>query len=157
MQFLQIRYAISTDGSYVPSAETGDFVKVDANGNVIDTLNLSNVVPIDCGSNGANKKDSDTPICDKCTAAGGSTCGVANVGDSLFKGVLDEHANGGYMIKKEAVTDENNEIVDPGYDGFYVYIELAPLLDAFGMQENILDYFVPAFMYFDVKLDVEIK
>ena len=43
-----------------------------------------------------------------------------------------------------------------GDEKFYVYIELAPLLDAFGMQENILDYFVPAYMFFDVKLDVEI-
>ena len=34
---------------------------------------------------------------------------------------------------------------------------VAPLLDAFGMQENILDYFVPAYMLFDVKLDIEIK
>jgi hypothetical protein len=25
------------------------------------------------------------------------------------------------------------------------------------MQENILDYFVPAYMLFDIKLDVEIR
>lgn len=149
MQFLQIRYAISTDGSYAPSDETGDFVKVDANGKVIDTLDLSNVVPINCGSD--KEKVNGDFICDKC---GNGTCGVANVS---FQGVLDEHPNGGYMIKKEDVTDESDAVVDPGYNGFYVYIELAPLLDAFGMQENILDYFVPAFMYFDVKLDVEIQ
>jgi hypothetical protein len=39
---------------------------------------------------------------------------------------------------------------------YYLYIELTPLLDAFGMQENILDYFVPSYMLFDVKFDIEI-
>lgn len=166
MQFLQIRYAISTDGSYTPGEDGFEKVVTVGGKEQIDVLPLSNVVPINCGSAGAKKTittpnedgtvtvtETDEYICEKCA---NGTCGVADVGDSLFKNVLDSAENGGYLIKKDDVKDNNGEITDPGYNGFYVYIELAPLLDAFGMQENILDYFVPAFMFFDVKLDVEI-
>lgn len=144
MQFLQIRYAVSAT-KYEPS---GDGF-VDGKNELIP---LSNPVPINCGSAGAMKEvtedvtdengttaqvTSQIPICEACVEG---TCGQAKLTADDLEGVLEPIADGKYNIG----------------DGFYVYIELAPLLDAYGMQENILDYFVPAYMFFDVKLDVEI-
>ena len=96
-----------------------------------NNVKFSNVCPIHCG--GASE-------CSACTAG---TCGKVTV----------ETLNSLYLPS----TDENGVFYNLDTDGFYVYLELAPLLDAFGMQENILDYFVPAYMLFDVKLDIEIK
>lgn len=112
LQFIQMRYAVST-GKYTPN----DFPA---------ELEFSEVIPINCGSNGAAE----------CDACNDNRCG---------KAILD---------LTNAGLDNENRISD---SGFYVYLELAPLLDAFSMQENILDYFVPAYMLFDVKLDIEIK
>lgn len=128
MQFLQIRYAVSNQ-AYEPGANGFDG---------ISGLTFHDAVPINCGSCGALKTGSDAEyICDKCH---NNTCGQARLDDTDLSILGDQNADGTYNIG----------------DGFYVYIELAPLLDAFGMQENILDYFVPAYMFFDVKLDVEI-
>ena len=153
MQFLQIRYAIALEGDYEPDA-SGNFVRTETyketetnqDGEEVEVektrevpLILSNVMPINCGSKGQNKTGTETPICEKCA---NGTCGKAVIADDLSK------------ILAVSETDSTKYYIG---EGFYVYIELAPLLDAFGMQENILDYFVPAFMYFDVKLDVEIE
>ena len=84
-----------------------------------------------------NPVTAPVPVCRDCAAG---VCGQIILENKL-DGILETLEDGsGYDIG----------------DGFYVYIELAPLLDAFGMQENILDYFVPAYMFFDIKLDVEI-
>ena len=148
MQFLQIRYAVSTD-LYSPVGEGF----ADANGNA---LVLDGSAPINCGSAGATRADG-TPICKNCA---NGTCGKAVLDDDRLEKLLaphyDEGKLSGYYIEQEDTwTDAEGKSRD-AYEGFYVYIELAPLLDAFGMQENILDYFVPAYMFFDVKLDVEL-
>lgn len=98
-----------------------------------DAMTFSEVRPIHCG--GASS----------CTACTAGTCGKAEV--TTWKTFATE--------KTDATTGEKYYTIDS--NGFYVYLELAPLLDAFSMQENILDYFVPAYMLFDVKLDIEIK
>jgi hypothetical protein len=155
MQFLQIRYAVSTE-LYAPYEDHG-FVgatETTANGQTTttydteDVLSLSDPMPINCGSGGAFKTGSTTEyICDKCHAG---TCGQVRLSDADLKKVCTATTVGEtttYTFKK----DEDDNCI-----GFYVYIELAPKLDAFGMQENILDYFVPAYMFFDTKMDVEI-
>ena len=153
MQFLQMRYAISTT-ECVPGAEGFEFTE---NGTT-QQLVLSAPLPINCGSAGMLTDETETvidengdpvvdadgnpvtapvPVCRDCAAG---VCGQIILENKL-DGILETLEDGsGYDIG----------------DGFYVYIELAPLLDAFGMQENILDYFVPAYMFFDIKLDVEI-
>lgn len=134
MQFLQMRYAVSTTAY-------GDPTQFFAETNGKKNLTFSQVYPINCGSGGAMRTDlTTTPICTDCQA---NTCGVMHIA------TLGSHLT---------PVDEND--LSQGYqigDGFYVYVEIAPLLDAFGMQENILEYFVPAYMLFDVKLDIEIK
>ena len=136
MQFLQIRYAVSNN-EYTPGTDGFDG---------IDGLNFhEDIVPINCGSAGATKKDSTEFICSACA---NKTCGRARLdAEDLAAVCVDNPNNDTYTFK----TDENGNC-----KGFYVYIEMAPLLDAFGMQENILDYFVPAYMFFDAKMDVEI-
>ena len=141
MQFLQIRYAAST-AKHEPGENGFD--------GVAGLTFHEDIVPINCGSNGMTYTvtqagtDGSTvqvqkPVCEKCA---NNTCGQARLDDDDLKAILGTaNADGTYNMNET---------------GFYVYIELAPLLDAFGMQENILDYFVPAYMLFDVKLDVEI-
>lgn len=148
MQFLQIRYAVSNN-EYTPGTDGFDG---------IDGLNFhEDIVPINCGSAGmtytvtetdaeGNTQEVQKPVCTAC-ASNPSTCGRARLDAEDLAAVCDDNNNGTYTFK----TDENGNC-----EGFYVYIEMAPLLDAFGMQENILDYFVPAYMFFDVKMDVEI-
>ena len=157
MQFLQIRYAISSQ-KYVPYEDgfvsatenaDGEWKPVLTDGKPGETLALSDIVPINCGSGGGTKvvgKDDKgnqitEPICSACEAG---TCGKAILTQEMLTAKLGGE---GDVLEDGAIT---------GDEKFYVYIELAPLLDAFGMQENILDYFVPAYMFFDVKLDVEI-
>jgi hypothetical protein len=143
MQFVQIRYAVSTT-KYEPA------------GDGFTELTFSEVLPINCGSAGAKKTESDEYICEACAE---NKCGVIEMNETLA-GILEPNPNtenGGYLVKLEDETDAGGNVTKAGYDGFYVYVELAPLLDAFGMQENILDYFVPAYMLFDIKLDVEIR
>ena len=127
MQFLQIRYAVDTE-AHAPGEDGFDS---------IEGLNFHDIVPINCGSAGATKTGSTEAICEACA---NGTCGRATLDDTDLSILGKQNDDGTYNIG----------------NGFYVYIELAPLLDAFGMQENILDYFVPAYMFFDVKLDVEI-
>ena len=136
MQFLQIRYAVSNN-EYTPGTDGFDG---------IDGLNFhEDIVPINCGSAGATKEGSTEPVCSACA---NGTCGRARLdAEDLAAVCVDNPNNDTYTFK----TDENGNC-----KGFYVYIEMAPLLDAFGMQENILDYFVPAYMFFDAKMDVEI-
>ena len=153
MQFIQIRYAVSTEG-FEPGENGFDG---------IDGLTFhDDIVPINCGSAGmltdqpktqevtdANGNKVITEVTDEegnvvfkpvCEACEKGTCGQARLDDDDLSSIMTKSGEN-YVI---------------GSGGFYVYIELAPLLDAFGMQENILDYFVPAYMLFDVKLDVEI-
>ena len=152
MQFLQIRYAVSNDVYEPVDDGFGRTVTVQGEGNTTTTqtemLTLSDPLPVNCGSGGAIKPGSTTEyICDKCHAG---TCGQVRLSDADLKKVCTATTVGEtttYTFKK----DENGDC-----KGFYVYIEMAPLLDAFGMQENILDYFVPAYMFFDAKMDVEI-
>lgn len=164
MQFLQIRYAVSTE-LYAPYEDLG-FVgateTTDEDGQVTttydteDVLSLSAPVPINCGSAGAYKKTKDengelvnvtdedgnpVPICSAC-ASDPSTCGKMQLSATDLAKVANLNSDGKTYTMKDG--------------GFYVYIEMAPKLDAFGMQENILDYFVPAYMFFDTKMDVEI-
>jgi hypothetical protein len=82
---------------------------------------------------------------------------IATLGDHLEKAYDENNNQIGYYIEQAAETNATSQVIDAGYNGFYIYVEIAPLLDAFGMQENILEYFVPAYMLFDVKLDIEIK
>lgn len=139
MQFLQIRYAVgSKTDIYEPIGEGfGRTVTVKNDDNTETTktemLTLSAPLPINCGFGGKNTN---------CAGCNANKCGKITLSDEDLEAILGE-----------ANKDDNT--YDIG-EGFYVYIELAPLLDAFGMQENILDYFVPAYMLFDVKLDVEI-
>lgn len=39
---------------------------------------------------------------------------------------------------------------------YYVYIKIAPKLEFFVLQENLLDQFVPSYMFFDTKLEIEL-
>ena len=41
-------------------------------------------------------------------------------------------------------------------DTYYVYLKLAPRLEFFVLQENLLDQFVPSYMFFDTKLEIEL-
>jgi hypothetical protein len=103
MQFLQVRYAISTS-------------QLTPNDASFASLTFSDSVLINCG--GASS-------CEKCKEG---TCGAWTVsGDKL-----------------------------PSTGKYYVYLEMAPHLETFGMQDNMLNYFVPAYMLFDVKFSVEI-
>lgn len=155
MQFLQIRYAVST-AKHEPGENGFD--------GVTGLTFHEDIVPINCGSAGMvtnrpkTQEVTDTdgnkvienvtddegnivyePVCKNCE---NHTCGQARLDDDDLTAILgNANTDGTYNMNET---------------GFYVYIELAPLLDAFGMQENILDYFVPAYMLFDVKLDVEI-
>ena len=149
MQFLQIRYAVSND-VYEPVGD-GFGRTVTVQGETTTTtemLTLSDPLPINCGSGGAFKPGSTTEyICDKCHAG---TCGQVRLNDADLKKVCTATTVG------ETTTYTFTKDANGNCKGFYVYIEMAPLLDAFGMQENILDYFVPAYMFFDAKMDVEI-
>ena len=131
MQFLQLRYAVSTEALGPNDAGFAD-------------LEFSDSLPINCGSNNADhstetEAETDTdgnpvkaPVCRDCR---NNTCGHYKLNNPL----------------EDLTFDPNDEVKT-----YYLYVELAPILEAFGMQENILDYFVPAYMFFDVKLDVEI-
>ena len=139
MQFLQIRYAVSANNAvYAPIGDGfGRTVTVKNEDNTETTttemLTLSAPLPINCGFGSKNEN---------CKGCQENKCGKITLSADDLVAILGtpNEDDGTYNIGK----------------GFYVYIELAPLLDAFGMQENILDYFVPAYMLFDVKLDVEI-
>ena len=78
-----------------------------------------------------SKNSSTRKKCSACTACNEGTCGSITLEDPV-----------------EGMTLTN--------DTYYLYIEISPLIDAFGMQENILDYFVPSYMLFDLKFDIEI-
>ena len=41
-------------------------------------------------------------------------------------------------------------------DPIFLYIRLTPRLETFGLQEKILDYFVPSFILFDTRLEIEV-
>lgn len=137
MQFLQIRYAVSSDLTNLYAPVENDFQRTvtTTSGTTTTTttevLTLSSPIPINCGYGSKNQN---------CTGCVNNNCGQVTLSESDLKSLLGDPVDGAYNIG----------------NGFYVYIELAPMLDAFGMQENILDYFVPAYMLFDVKLDVEI-
>ena len=138
MQFLQIRYAVSSDLTNLYAPVENDFQRTvtTTSGTTTTTttevLTLSSPIPINCGYGSKNEH---------CTGCVNNNCGQVTLSAKDLVTLLGQaNSDGTYNIG----------------EGFYVYIELAPMLDAFGMQENILDYFVPAYMLFDVKLDVEI-
>ena len=132
MKFVQYRYAISPNAYESPDVFLADGV-----------LTFSDSIPINCGralgTCSCNcTKDSCTDCsagdhekCSACTACNEGTCGSITLEDPV-----------------EGMTLTN--------DTYYLYIEISPLIDAFGMQENILDYFVPSYMLFDVKFEIEI-
>ena len=41
-------------------------------------------------------------------------------------------------------------------DTYYVYLKIAPRLEFFVLQENLLDQFVPSYMFFDTKIEIEL-
>ncbi len=144
MQFMEFRYVISTDGTLNPTAD--DFNALFAN---------ADVVPINCGQhNGTcpcacacvNCKNGVHNKCTATTPCHSGECGTVKIElDSLV-------TTGDTPVRVIPKKNGENEEADK----FYIYVELAPRLDTFGMQENILDYFVPSYMLFDVKFDIEI-
>lgn len=130
MQFLQFKYAISTTAYNTPEA--------------FSALTFSEAVPINCGRELACGKTGNE-ACKKCEA-----CKPCEAGKCGTVGIDSNSANATW----DALPDADGKLTDSDY--YYLYIELTPLLDAFGMQENILDYFVPSYMLFDVKFDIEI-
>ena len=144
MQFLQFRYAISNQELSPDEAEfqnlafTEDPTPIHWGNSTSQHSNAIVDAPVTDSKGEPVLDDNKQPVTQKvvgCTACADKKCGVATIPD-LAK-----------------TLEENDCDLD---EGFYLYVELAPLLDAFGMQENILDFFVPAYMFFDVKLDVEI-
>ena len=144
MQFLQFRYAISnqalapSDAGFQNLAFSEDPTAIHWGNTTSQHSDRIVDEPVTDSAGEPVLDDNNQPVTQKvvdCTACAEKKCGVATIPD-LGKTLT-----------------ENNCSLD---EGFYLYIELAPLLDAFGMQENILDFFVPAYMFFDVKLDVEI-
>ena len=175
MQFLQIRYAISSqkyvpyEDGFVPATENadGEWVPVLTGGKPGETLTLSDVVPINCGRTNGTCVCTCGLKCEACDKGNHTQCEGAAATESTNAipacSACDKGRCGKAELTKTMLTSalggEGDVLEDGAITGdekFYVYIELAPLLDAFGMQENILDYFVPAYMFFDVKLDVEI-
>ena len=162
MQFVQYRYVISTNGDLSPIAYTDDgAVSPEMNENFAKLFEDAIAVPISCGradgkcdndcncSKRVSATETEAPAqgcavceeagrcseCTSCTGCSKNKCGSVVI-DNPTKGLVKENET---------------------YEGdYYLYIELAPLLDAFGMQENILDYFVPSYMLFDVNFDIEI-
>lgn len=167
MQFMQYKYVISKD----------DMNPIDHDFNAL--FKNAEAVPIGCG-----RPDGDTCNtchcpdkancefchegfcyqCDKCYTcnctkkAENGTCDAcdANRCSECLSCTACSKGKCGYVV----IDDPTAALAEEGetsYDGnYYLYIELAPRLDAFGMQENILDYFVPSYMFFDVKFDIEI-
>lgn len=162
MQFLQFRYALSKTAC---APGTDKFAE----------LTFSDSVPISCGRAHDCKNNIDhlctncqTKIsgCTDCTACAAEACGFCDVCkealcDDCSKICCDAcetckpcDAGKCGQLTVEKHTEDLGLTADN--DTYYLYIELTPLLDAYGMQENILDYFVPSYMLFDVKFDIEI-
>ena len=59
------------------------------------------------------------------------------------------------LNSKIQVTDTENGGTKTA-DTYYVYLKLAPRLEFFVLQENLLDQFVPSYMFFDTKLEIEL-
>jgi hypothetical protein len=65
---------------------------------------------------------------------------------------------------KKAMDSETGEIddttestaVDEAPKEYYVYLKITPKLEFFVLQENLLDQFVPSFLFFDAKLKLEL-
>jgi hypothetical protein len=137
MQFLQFRYAISPT-ELTPGTDA------------FNALEFSEVTPIHCGCDDFTHS----------TATKDETVKDANGNEVTRKVTACENCINGKKCGVALEAELPQALAAAGCTnqtpGFYVYIELAPLLDAFGKQENILDYFVPAYMFFDVKLDIEI-
>ena len=165
MQFLQYKYVISKEEMNPIEDDFNALFK-----------NIA-AVPIGCG-----RPDGDTcntchctnkaectlcpeGFCYQCDACytcnctkGRENCDVCKVGrcSECISCTACSKEKCGYVV----MDDPTSVLLEKGetaYNGdYYLYIELAPRLDAFGMQENILDYFVPSYMFFDVKFDIEI-
>lgn len=76
----------------------------------------------------------------------GSSVKVDDVQSILFKEQKEAAVAGG----SEAPT----KFTEP--EAYYLYIKLAPRLETFVMQENLLEAFVPSYMLFDTKLEIEL-
>lgn len=44
----------------------------------------------------------------------------------------------------------------PDTGEYYIYLKIAPKLEFFVLQENLLDQFVPSYMFFDTKIEIEL-
>jgi hypothetical protein len=143
MQFARFKYALSADGTLKPG--TDGFA----------SLNFSEYVPIGCGRHdGACPCTCKVKDCEECKDGKHSLCKGAAATDSTEAiapcTACDANKCGYVRIDKHT---EGLDLTDGKY---YLYVELSPLLDAFSMQENILDYFVPSYMLFDLKFEIEI-
>jgi hypothetical protein len=144
MQFVQFKYAISEKGNLAPGTEDFDALLANAT-----------AVPVNCGRHsGTCPCTCKLANCAECAAGNHSKCeGAAATEDADAIPACTACDNG----KCGSIEiHEHTSGLDMDDGQYYLYIELTPLLDAFGMQENILDYFVPSYMLFDVKFDIEI-
>ena len=146
MQFVQFRYAISNK-ALTPNDDA--FKTMFAN---------ATAVPINCGREDGTcshhtcdcTKIADGSTCNECAASRHSECSTCTACDANKCGSITiQNPTAGLNLRNENGTLKENNT-------YYLYIEFTPLLDAFGMQENILDYLVPSYMLFDVKFDIEI-
>lgn len=60
----------------------------------------------------------------------------------------------------DAATDEETETAADDTatppETYYIYLKIAPRLEFFVLQENLLDKFVPSYLFFDTKLEIEL-
>ena len=54
----------------------------------------------------------------------------------------------------EAETVAESEFTPP--EKYYIYLKIAPRLEFFVLQEHLLDKFVPSYLFFDTKLELEL-
>lgn len=62
-----------------------------------------------------------------------------------------------YSLMGDTGTLDIKSVIGADYSGtYYIYLKLAPNLDFFVLQEDLLDQFIPAHIFFDAKLELTI-
>jgi len=97
------------------------------------------------------------------------TTSTLKPGDNGFNTLVFDNFNGDSeefdMIGGDQIEIDETELraalgltaaEDPFPETYYVYLKIAPRLEFFVLQEHLLDQFVPSYMFFDTKLEIEL-
>ena len=86
-------------------------------------------------------------------AAAVTTNGALTPDDGDFKNLTFTP----YSLMGDTGTLDIKSVIGADYSGtYYIYLKLAPNLDFFVLQEDLLDQFIPAHIFFDAKLELTI-